>query len=253
MTENTEFTFVLFGLQKEIIIFEYERGLLYRDGRFEELLEPGRYRYNRRDKVKVERITTRLMSEVISGQEILTSDKIGVRISLIGVYAIEDPVLAVNSVESYSEQLYHDMQLALREVVSGQEMDALLESRTALGSDLLEIVQPQAKAYGLDVRRVGVRDIVLPGQVRNIFMQEISADRMGRAELVKARHEVAAARARANTAKILSENPAILRMQEMDALVQLAGKHGNVILLPNLADVFVRNQTMNGSNGSGNE
>src|SRR6185295_6927573 len=94
--------------------------------------------------------------------------------------------------------------------------------------------------YGVELKRVGVRDIVLPGQVRSVFMQELEADRAGRADLIKARHEVAAARARANTAKILTENPAVMRLQEIDALVQLAGKEGNVIVLPNLADLLVR-------------
>ena len=86
---------------------------------------------------------------------------------------------------------------------------------------------------------MGIRDIILPGEVRQVMMLEIEADRAGRAELVKARHEVAAARARANTAKIMTENPDFARMQEMEVLLALAGKSGNVVVLPNLADLFV--------------
>lgn len=238
------------GLQKEITIYEYERGLLYREGKFEGLLEPGRYRYTRWDDVKVTPVSKRIMSEVVSGQEILTSDKIGIRVSLIAVYSISDPVVAINSVESYTEQLYHDLQLALRESIASREMDTLLEARNELSKELLETVQPQAAEYGLEVKRVGVRDMILPGQVRNVFMREVEADRTGRAELIKARHEVAAARARANTAKILTENPAVLRLQEIDALVQLAGKNGNVVMLPNLADLLTRRSDLNG-NGNG--
>src|SRR5207302_6913893 len=96
-----------------------------------------------------------------------------------------------------------------------------------------------AKRYGVELNRVGIRDVILPGEVRQVMMQEVEADRAGRADLVKARHEVAAARARANTAKILAENPEVARMQELDALVALAGKGGNVVLLPGLADLFV--------------
>jgi regulator of protease activity HflC (stomatin/prohibitin superfamily) len=238
----------LFGLQKEIVIYAYERGLLYKDGRFERLLEAGKYRYWAWENIKITPVSNRLMSEVVNGQEILTADKIGVRVSLVAVYQIIDAVVAINTVQNYSEQLYHDLQLALRDIVAGREMDALLDARTALSKELLEIVKPQVAEYGLELKRVGVRDIVLPAQVRNVFMKEVEADREGRAELIKARHEVAAARARANTAKILTENPAVLRMQEIDALVKLAGKNGNVILLPNLADLLTRRESF-GSNG----
>jgi regulator of protease activity HflC (stomatin/prohibitin superfamily) len=237
---NTNFNTRLFGLQKEITIFDYERGLLYEDGRFVRLLGAGKYRYWAWENILITPVSTRLMSEVVNGQEILTSDKIGVRVSLVAVYQIADPVVAINQVENYSEQLYHDLQLALRDIVASRDMDALLDARTALSKELLEIVKPQALDYGLDVKRVGIRDIVLPAQVRNVLMLEVEAEREGRAELVKARHEVAAARARANTAKILSENPAVLRMQEIDALLKLAGKHGNVVMLPNLADLLSR-------------
>lgn len=243
---TAEMTRVLFGLQKEIIIYEYEKGLLYRDGKFDRLLSAGRYRFNRLDRVNVTRVSSRLMSEVISGQEILTSDRIGVRISLIAVYQIADPIVAINSVESYSEQLYHDLQLALRGAVASREIDTLLEARGELSKEMLAVVREQAVEYGLDLKRIGIRDIILPGSVRNVFMQEVEADRAGRAELIKARHEVAAARARANTAKILTENPAVLRLQEIDALLQLAGKNGNVIMLPNLADLLVQRHNDNG-------
>jgi hypothetical protein len=89
---------------------------------------------------------------------------------------------------------------------------------------------------------------VLPGTVRTVFLKEVEADRTGRAELIRARHELATARARANTARVLTENPHILRMQELDALINLAGKHGNVVLLPELANLFVPRS--NGTSGA---
>lgn len=241
------------NLRKEIIILEYERGLLYRDGKFMRLLEAGRYRFWNWDNINVAKVSLRQMSEVISGQEILTSDRIGVRVSLIAKYVIADPVVAVNSVENFAEQLYQDLQLALRESVSSRDIDTLLEVRQEVSNELLERVAPECAVYGLELRRVGVRDIVLPGSIRDVFLKEIEADRKGRADLIKARHEVAAARARANTAKILTENPAVLRLQEIDALIELAGKQGNVIMLPNLADMLTqRIASNNGGETNGN-
>lgn len=248
-----DFKWVLFGLQKEIIIFEYEQGLLYKDGKFDKLLKPGKYRFNRNDNITIIRVSMRVMSEVISGQEILTADRIGVRVSLIARYLVIDPILAVNNTTSYTDQLYQDLQLALRNAVAGRDVEKLLDARTELSDEIKAVVGAQTYEYGVELKRVGIRDIVLPGQVRNIFLQEVEADRAGRADLIKARHEVAAARARANTAKILTENPAVLRLQEIDALVQLAGKHGNVIVLPNLADLLVRRVADSfGSSGNAN-
>ncbi|NDJ52072.1 MAG: slipin family protein [Chloroflexi bacterium] len=228
-----------FGLRHEVIIWEYERALLFKNGQFQRMLEPGRYEFWRWERIRILVVSLRQMSEVVNSQAILTADKIEVRVSLIAQYQVEDPQLAVSAVESYSEQLYQDLQLTLRDLISGYEIDPLLEARAELGENLLQAVAPRAQAYGVTLSRVGIRDIVLPGSVRNVFLREVEADREGRADLVKARHEVAAARARANTAKILAQNPNVARMQELDTLVKLAGRNGSVVVLPNMADLLV--------------
>lgn len=235
-------------VKDEFIVWEYERGLLYRDGKFVELLEPGQYTFWPWEDVRITVVSMRQMSEVVNSQSILTQDKIEVRVSLIAQYQITDPVAVVNQVESYTDQLYQDLQLTLRDLISGYEIDDLLESRAELSGKLFDDVAPRAATYGLEVTRVGVRDVVLPGSVSRVFLREVEADREGRAELVKARHEVAAARARANTGKIMTENPSVARMQELDTLVKLAGRNGSVVLLPNMSDLLIP-RPMNGNNG----
>jgi regulator of protease activity HflC (stomatin/prohibitin superfamily) len=236
-----------FFLRKEITVYEYERGLLYREGKLEAVLEPGRYAYWNYEPVAVAKVSLREMSHVVAGQAILTADRVEVRVSLVAQYRVTDPALAVNGVENYTEQLHQELQLALRDVIAGRTLDQVLDSRSELGAELHKLAVEPAKRYGVTVTRVGIRDVILPGEVRQVMLQEVEADRAGRAELVKARHEVAAARARANTAKILAENPEVARMQEMEALIALAGKNGNVVILPNLADLFLPRR----SEGSG--
>jgi regulator of protease activity HflC (stomatin/prohibitin superfamily) len=171
---------------------------------------------------------------------------------LVAQYRVSDPLLAVNTVTSYSEQLYQDLQLVLRELVASRELDALLDDRNEIADALLAGVSPGALEYGIELKKVGVRDIVLPGVVRNVFLSEVQADREGRAELVRARHEVAAARARANTAKIMQDNPNIQRMQELEALVKIAGRNGSMVLLPTFSDLLARiGQSGNVQNGNG--
>lgn len=220
---------------REIVeVQEYERGLLYQKGRFDKLLTPGRYTLWFWQHRRIAKIDIRETSQTIQGQEVLTKDKVGVRVTLIAQYKVHDPIAAVHNVESYVNQLYQDLQLTLRESISTQEIDALLEDRDALSTQLLHDVAPRAEKYGVQLNRVGVKDVILPGTVRSVFLQEVEADRRGRAELVAARHETAAARARANTAKLLHDNPDIMRLQELETLASLASKAGNVLILPGL-------------------
>jgi regulator of protease activity HflC (stomatin/prohibitin superfamily) len=228
-----------FWLRKEITVYEYERGLLYRDGKLERVLEPGRYSFWARARVEADKVSLREMSHVVAGQGILTADRVEVRISLVAQYRVADPVRAIHTVENYVEQLHQELQLALRDVIAGRTLDQGLDARGEIAAELQRQVGESALRYGVELSRVGVRDVILPGEVRQVMMKEVEADRAGRAELVKARHEVAAARARANTARVLAENPEVARLQEIEALVTLAGKNGNVVLLPNLADLFV--------------
>jgi regulator of protease activity HflC (stomatin/prohibitin superfamily) len=222
------------------IIREYQRGLLYDGGRFVEVLPPGQYRVWPWQSRQIEIVDVRETSQTVEGQEILTSDKIGVRVTLIAQFRVVDPVAARHQVENFVSQLYQDLQLTLREAVAGQTLEALLSSREALSGGVQMQVAPRAAKYGVELSRVGVKDIVLPGAVRAVFLQEMEAELKGRASLVTARHEIAAARARANTAKLLQENPHLLRMQELELLSSLASKSGNVVVIPGLDRLLSR-------------
>ncbi len=226
--------------RSKVIVREYERGLFYRKGKFVELLPPGRYVHWWWEHCQIDCVDIREVSHTIEGQEILTSDKIGVRVTLIAQYKVADPVVARHSVGDYHGQLYQDLQLTLRESITGRTLEELLKERDILSGKIHQDVAARAKHYGIELNRVGVKDMVLPGSVRAVFLQEVEAELKGRASLVAARHEVAAARARANTAKLLQENPNLLRLQELEMLAQLASKSGNVIVIPGLQSMFSR-------------
>ena len=213
---------------------EYERGLLYERGRFREVLSPGRYSYWIWDRKHVEIVDMRETSQTIDGQEILTLDRLGVRVTLIAQFRVVDPVKAMHSVENYVSQLYQDLQLSLRESVTSKTLEDLLKDRDPLSVEIRDGVAPRVGEYGLELSRVGVKDVILPGSLRSVYLQEVEADLKGRANLVAARHEVAAARARANTAKLLQENPNLLRLQELELINSLASKSGNVVVIPGL-------------------
>src|SRR5262245_16188686 len=142
-----------FGFRKEITIFQYERGLLYRDGKLERVLDPGRYTFKTSGPVQGAKMSLRKMSHVVPGQGLLTADRIEVRVTLVAQYRVVDPTLAFQSVENYIEQLHQELQLSLRDVVAARTMDQLLEGRAEVGAELLRLSAEPAKRYGVELTR----------------------------------------------------------------------------------------------------
>ena len=236
----------LAGMYRSIVINEYETGLLYGNGRFLRTLAPGRYRivatpWNRQE---ITRVDLRRVPLVLSGQEILTADALSVRLNVAAEYRVVDAAQAIHTTQSYAAALYTALQILLRDEVQTRTLDALLADRTALSGALLERGRVEAGALGLELTQVGVKDIILPGDVKRMLSQEIEAQRAGRAALVAAREETAATRVKANTAQILAGNPVLLRLREIEALAQVAGGMGNTVV------VAVPNEIMTALNGS---
>ncbi len=216
-----------------IIIPEGEAGLLYQNGRFLRVLAPGRYRTMSwpwlREEIK--RVDTRRATLAITGQEMLTADGLSVRLNVAVDYRVADPALALHGSVSYVTTLYTALQLLLREEVQARTLEALLAERTALSVALRERGRAEAAALGLELMTVGVKDVILPGDVKRMLSREAEALRNGRAALVAAREEVAATRARANTAQLLAGNPVLLRLREIEALAEVAGGAGNTMVV----------------------
>ena len=215
------------GLYKVVQVQEYERGLLFSQGRFVKTVGAGRYRLVRpflsQEIVKVD---TRLVSVAVPGQEILTKDKLPVRLTLIAQYKIADPVAAVLTVKDAVVVLYEELQLALRVLVAGETLESLLDRKEALAGELLAVVKPKAAELGVELKLVGLKDVVLPGEIRALFTKVAEAEKTAQAALVTAREELAATRCQANTAKLIADNPVILKLKELQTLLELAKKAG---------------------------
>lgn len=215
------------------IVREYEAGLLYTNGQFTKLLSPGRYRLVTLPwrKEEIVRIDTRRRQMAIQGQEMLTADGISVRLNVSAEFRVVDAPRAVHTVASYEAALYNALQILLRDEVQARSIDTLLADRGIIGARLRERAQPEADTLGLELTLVGVKDIILPGDVKRMLSQEVEAQRAGRAALVTAREETAATRARANTARLIGENPVLLRLREIEALTDVGKGMGNTVVL----------------------
>jgi Membrane protease subunits, stomatin/prohibitin homologs len=217
-----------------VTVREAEVGLLYEDGRYVRTLGPGRHRVTGRPwsgKQEVVRVDRRRQSLAVQGQEMLTADSLSVRLNVAAEYRVVDAATALHTAQSYAAALYSALQLVLRDEVQARTLDELLADRSALSAELRDRVRPEAEALGLELVSAGVKDIVLPGDVKRMLSQEIEAQRAGRAALTAAREETAAMRAKANTARLLSESPMLLRLREIEALTDVGKGSGNTVVL----------------------
>jgi regulator of protease activity HflC (stomatin/prohibitin superfamily) len=178
---------------REVIIKDTHRGLRYRDGVLAEVLAAGRYRIPRdqvlwrRPRVEIVLVDVRQRDLTIKGQEILTADKVAIRVSIITQFRVTDPRAAVHEVESYEERLYGDVQLAARRALAQMTLEEILTNRNRLSEEILQDVKESARSYGVEIRRADVKDLIFPGNLQEIMNRVLAAERMSQAQLVEAR------------------------------------------------------------------
>lgn len=218
--------FLRYGI-KRITIFEYERGLKYAGGKFDIVLEPGQYWYMPFF-VAIQKVDVRPRFASITGQEVLSSDGVTLKVSLAASFEIVDPNMAVNKINNFHEALYIELQLALREIVGASQIETVLDNRGELSDKLVEMTKDKVKEFGLRLISADVKDIMLPGKLKEIFARVVNARQEGLAALEKARGETAALRNLANAAKMIDTNPNLMQLR----LVQTLGESsGNTLVL----------------------
>ena len=196
-----------------------ETALVFRDGRFVEQIESGLHVYwTGNGKITHRTVDRREQSLDVTGQEVISADKVTIRLNATITYEVADAVKALASTASYTQSLYREVQLAIREAVGTRTVDDLLGSKQELSGELFEAVASKGDAIGVIVKSVGVRDLILPGDMRELFNGVIAAQKRAEANLIERREETAAARSQANTARLLADNPALQRLRELEAI-----------------------------------
>jgi regulator of protease activity HflC (stomatin/prohibitin superfamily) len=207
---------------RQVTVFEYERGLRYRRGRFSGVLPPGAYWVWPRWTTIV-RIDVRPVYIVVPGQEVVTADGIGLKVSVSAKYQVADPERAINAVASYQTALYTQLQLALREIVAGSPVDYLLEQRADVNRRLHERCTTAAQEFGITLLEAAVKDVMFPGELKKVFAQVVKARQEGLAALERARGETAALRSLANAAALLEQRPSLLHLRLLQSIGQTSG------------------------------
>jgi hypothetical protein len=198
-------------------------GVAFRDGNIVETLPPGRYAFWKNiAEVKVVAVDTREMILDVAGQEIMTADKVTLRLNALVTYRITDARLSLSVSDDARQALYRETQLVLRALVGARELDAFLADKDGVVAELEQGVRRRVSAIGLEVVTVGIRDIILPGEMKDLLNKVTEAKKAAEANLIVRREETAAMRSQANTAKLLQDNPTLMRLRELEVLERIA-------------------------------
>lgn len=228
-------------------VSNFEKGLLFVNGTFVKELTAGTYYFwNNAISVEVKTADTRLQQLEISGQELLTKDKASLRINFFVSYQVANIFKALVDNKDFEKQLYVLMQLALRAFIGGFTFDELLGRKEAIAKEILENVQAKINDLGLAVSDAGIRDIILPGDMKEIMNQVLVAEKKAQANSIMRREETASTRSLLNTAKLMEENEMLWKLKEMEYVEKIADKIGEITIsgsgniIGQLKEIFVK-------------
>jgi regulator of protease activity HflC (stomatin/prohibitin superfamily) len=217
--------FGLMPLAMATVVEEGRAGLLFVDNRFVRTLEPGRYAFWRvAGTPRVEAVDVRRQMLEVAGQEILTRDKVSLRVNILAEYQVTDPVAAKTKVKDFAEQLYRVLQLAVRQTLGKRTLEQVLDEKTDVDAQVVGEVRDQMEPFGVRVFGIALKDIVLPGDMREILNRVVTAEKEAQANLIRRREETAATRSLLNTAKLMEDNPVLVRLKELETLEKLTAK-----------------------------
>lgn len=214
---------------RTITLENHEQGLLIVDGKVEQSLQAGTYYlWKNALNVSVLKADMRLVQLEVNGQEILTLDKANLRLNIVAQYKIVDANKALIQNKDYEKQLYTLIQLAYREYITTLRLDELLERKSAVVEYVKKEVSAKADMLGLQLVSTGIKDIVLPGDVKDIMNQVLIAEKKAQANTIMRREETASTRSLLNTAKLMEENKMLFKLKEMEYIEKIAERINNV-------------------------
>jgi regulator of protease activity HflC (stomatin/prohibitin superfamily) len=214
-------------------------GVLSLDGKITQLLKAGAYafwKFNRT--VAVELVDLRMQTAEVSGQEILTKDKVSLRLNLSATWRYTDVLKAYAQLSKPAEHVYRELQFGLRAAVGTRTLDELLENKSTIDEVVSAFARAKLAAYGLELESVGVKDIILPGEMKTILTQVVEAEKSAQANVIRRREETAATRSLLNTAKLMEDNPIALRMKELETLERVAERIDKISVFGGLDQVL---------------
>ncbi len=212
-------------LTTAFLVNDGQVGLLFVDGTHQRMLGPGMHAlWNVGKTIQVRVVDLKRQSLDVTGQELLTRDKVTIRVNISAEYRVVDPLKAVSDVKDFADALYRALQFAFRQTLGTLTLDQILERKVTVHAEAAEKVRADMAAIGVEVSAIELKDVILPGEMRDILNQVVAAEKQAEANVIRRREETNATRSLLNTAKVMAENPVMLRLKELEALEAIAGK-----------------------------
>lgn len=213
------------ALLEVLQIDQGESGLYFRDGRFVGELGSGFYAFWKGvSTLKFIKVSKKEKILDLAGQDIITADKVSLRLNAVVNFRITDPLKSVSACESADTALYRESQLIMRAVVGSRKIDEMLTAKELPAAEIAAALRVRAEEYGLQITGFGIRDIILPGRMRDIMNRVVAAQKEAEANQIMRREETAATRSQCNTAKMLESNPTLMRLRELELIEKIAEK-----------------------------
>jgi regulator of protease activity HflC (stomatin/prohibitin superfamily) len=174
----------------------------------------------------------------VAGQDILTRDKVSLRVNLTALWQVEDAVKARGDLQNFVEYIYKELQLALREAVGARTLDEMLGAKGELDREIGNTARANIEQHGITLKSVGIKDVILPGEMKDILNRVVEAEKVAQANLIKRREETAATRSLLNTARLMDENPTLMRLKELETLEKVTEKVDKLTVFGGLEGVL---------------
>ena len=217
------------GAIRIISVSPYFEGILFKDNKFDQVVKAGDlYFYNNETKISVVTYDMRPQTIEISGQEILTKDKAQLRINFMVNYQIIDLIKAYQANKDFEKMIYQAIQLGLREFIGNMNFDELMSDKNSVSDYIMQKYQNQFAEIGLKLKETGIKDIILPGEIREIMNRVLIAEKTAQANSIMRREETASTRSLLNTAKLMEENETLWKLKEMEYIEKIADKVGEI-------------------------
>ncbi|MGC3980186.1 MAG: slipin family protein [Steroidobacteraceae bacterium] len=214
-------------------------GLLIVDGAFVKSLASGLHVFWKWQRtIKVEQVDKRVQAMEVSGQEILTKDKVSLRINLTALWQVVDAVKARSELQNFVEFIYKEMQFALREAIGARTLDEMLSAKGDVDREIETLARTKIESHGMSLKSVGIKDVILPGEMKDILNRVVEAEKAAQANLIKRREETAATRSLLNTARLMDDNPTLLRLKELETLEKVTEKVDKLTVFGGLEGVL---------------
>lgn len=239
--------FILFSAIR--VVQEYERGVIFRLGRFVGAKGPGLFFIipfiDRMMKVDLRTVTLDVPS-----QEAISRDNVTIKVNAVVYFRVLDPGAAIIQVEDYRRATWQIAQTTLRNVIGQSELDELLSHREKVNDELQRIIDEQTEPWGIKVSIVEVKDVELPQTMQRAMAKQAEAEREKRAKIIHAEGEFSAAKQLAEAAVVIAREPATMQLRYLQTLTEIAVEKNSTIIFPLPIDIVAEFLKMSGQKES---